>query len=64
MVGSSVISNPFKTRFCYIHFDKKSISELCLADFSFKHFSFIVSSSVLWFCGGAVKTLELSLSSS
>ena len=65
MVGSSVISSPFRTGFSCIHFDKKSLCKLYLADFSFKRFSFIASPSVLWFCGGAaVKRFELVLSSS
>ena len=50
MIGSSVISVPFRQKIC----------ELYLADFSFKRYSFIASPSVLWFCGGAaVKRFEL-----
>ena len=65
MVGSSVISTLFGTRFSCIHFDKKSLCEMYLADFSFKRFNFIASASVLWFCGGAaVKRFELILRSS
>ena len=65
MVSSSMIPSPFGTRFYCIRFDKKSLCELYLADFSFKWVSFIASPSVLWFCdGAAVKRFELILPSS
>ena len=63
IVGSSVISCHFGTRFSY--FDKKFLCELYLADFSFKWFSYIAGLSILWFCSSAaVKRFELILSSS
>ena len=65
MVSSSVIPSPFGTKFYCIPFDKKSLCELYLANFSFKRVSFIASPSVLWYCdGAAVKRFELILPSS
>ena len=65
MVGSSVISSPFGTKFSCIQVGKKSLCKLYLADFSFKQFSFIASPSVLSFCDGvAVKRFKLILSPS
>ena len=59
MIGSSVISGPFRDKVVQYTFRQK-ICELYLADFPFKRYSFIASPSVLWFCGGAtVKRFEL-----